>query len=184
MSFDFAQIISETIEDAIEDFASLYGFKISGSSYTSKIKRLITTLSKKNLVVVLIDEIRKRSQSIAPLQGMSAIESTLSDISRLDRIHLAVLMFQTGYLTIRGYNPEQDAYTLDFPNKEVKKSFFNSLLQECAEVEPLEITRFAKELKKNLESFDLSTFIRKMNSHFLHIFRKLCGIRHSGRNRD
>ena len=52
--FDFAQIISETpqdfksgLEDAIEDVSKAYGIAISGSSYTSKIKRLVTTLSKK-----------------------------------------------------------------------------------------------------------------------------------------
>ncbi len=86
----------------------------------------------------LIDEARKHPQSVVPLRGTSALKSTLSDISRLDRIHLAALMFQTGYLTIRGYNSEENSYDLDFPNKEVKEAFFNSLLQEFAEVDPLE----------------------------------------------
>jgi len=88
----------------------------------------------------LIDEAKKHPQSVVPLRGTCALKSTLSDISRLDRIHLAALMFQTGYLTIRGYNSEENSYDLDFPNKEVKEAFFNSLLQEFAEVDPLEVT--------------------------------------------
>ena len=39
------------------------------------------------------------------------------------------LMYQTGYLTISGYNSEFQTYTLDYPNEEVKKGFLNSLSQ-------------------------------------------------------
>ena len=39
------------------------------------------------------------------------------------------LMYQTGYLTIRSYNPEFYTYTLDYPNEEVKRGFLNSLSQ-------------------------------------------------------
>ena len=39
------------------------------------------------------------------------------------------LMYQTGYLTIKDYNPEQYSYTLDYPNQEVKRGFFDSLSQ-------------------------------------------------------
>ena len=37
------------------------------------------------------------------------------------------LMYQTGYLTIKGYNREQFTYTLDYPNLEVKRGFLSSL---------------------------------------------------------
>ncbi|MCB1073602.1 MAG: AAA family ATPase [Chlamydiia bacterium] len=114
----------------------------------------------------LIDEAKKHPQSVVPLSGTSALKSTLSDISKLDRIHLAALMFQTGYLTINGYNPEENSYDLDFPNKEVKEAFFNSLLQEFTEVDPLEVTRAAKEIKQDLHKLDLNAFFSKMNVHF------------------
>ena len=39
------------------------------------------------------------------------------------------LMYQSGYLTISGYNPEFQTYTLDYPNEEVKRGFMNSLSQ-------------------------------------------------------
>ena len=39
------------------------------------------------------------------------------------------LMYQTGYLTITGYNERFNAYTLDYPNEEVKAGFLNSLSQ-------------------------------------------------------
>ena len=39
------------------------------------------------------------------------------------------LMYQTGYLTITGYNERFRTYTLDYPNEEVKSGFLNSLSQ-------------------------------------------------------
>ncbi len=37
------------------------------------------------------------------------------------------LMYQTGYLAIKGYNREQFTYTLDYPDLEVKRGFLSSL---------------------------------------------------------
>ena len=123
----------------------------------------------------LIDEAKKHPQSVVPLSGTSALKSTLSDISKVDRINLSALMYQTGYLTIRGYNPEENSYDLDFPNREVKEAFFNSLLQEFTEVDPLEVTRASQAIREDLQKFDLKAFFEKMNLHFAkmpyHIFQ-------------
>ena len=39
------------------------------------------------------------------------------------------LMYQTGYLTIKGYDERFNSYYLDYPNEEVKAGFLNSLSQ-------------------------------------------------------
>ncbi len=39
------------------------------------------------------------------------------------------LMYQSGYLTIKDYDPEFRTYTLDYPNEEVRSGFLNSLSQ-------------------------------------------------------
>lgn len=38
------------------------------------------------------------------------------------------LFYQSGYLTIKGYDEQFEEYTLSFPNEEVKYGFFNSLV--------------------------------------------------------
>lgn len=38
------------------------------------------------------------------------------------------LLFQSGYLTIKGYDPEFREYTLGYPNREVKEALRNSLI--------------------------------------------------------
>ena len=38
------------------------------------------------------------------------------------------LLYQSGYLTIKGYDRIRDLYTLDFPNAEVKVGFMDNFL--------------------------------------------------------
>ncbi len=38
------------------------------------------------------------------------------------------LLYQSGYITIKGYDPETDLYHLDIPNKEIRVGLFRSLL--------------------------------------------------------
>ena len=51
-------------------------------------------------------------------------------LSSTDTMHsnLTAVMFQTGYLTIKGYNAAEDEYTLGIPNREVARGFFRCLL--------------------------------------------------------
>ena len=48
---------------------------------------------------------------------------------------LKPLMWQTGYLTIRAYDDANRRYELDFPNREVREAFFESLVHEFAELD-------------------------------------------------
>jgi hypothetical protein len=61
--FDLAKLSSQTperldagLQEILEDLAQLYELPIRGSSYQSMLSRLVTELSKKGPVVVLVDE--------------------------------------------------------------------------------------------------------------------------------
>ena len=47
---------------------------------------------------------------------------------KVSKSFLKCFMFQAGYLTIKDFNPDINAYYFDFPNKEVRKSFTDGLL--------------------------------------------------------
>lgn len=111
----------------------------------------------------LIDQVRKHPESALPLREAVSDESQLSDISRLDEIDLVALMFQTGYLTISGYDTHQDYFSLDFPNEEVKQAFFSSLIKDFGGINPVEISRDAKELFKEFETLQLEAFFDRIN---------------------
>ncbi len=48
---------------------------------------------------------------------------------------LTPLLYQSGYLTIKDYDPEVDIYTLDIPNREISVGLFDSLLPGYLESE-------------------------------------------------
>ena len=96
----------------------------------------------------LIDELKKHSESMVSLDGTTATEEGLMDISRLDQIDLTALMYQTGYFTIKGYNSISKRYQLGLPNEEVRSAFINSLVQNFASITNL---RSSRESVKALE---------------------------------
>ena len=50
------------------------------------------------------------------------------DSYRADVNDVVPILYHTGYLTIKDYDPETDVYRLGFPNSEVRYGFFENLL--------------------------------------------------------
>ena len=67
------------------------------------------------------------------------------------------LMYQAGYLTIRGFNPDFFTYNLDYPNEEVKRGFMHSLSQLFAPAlidGELSVYQFVRDVRSgNTEAF-------------------------------
>ena len=119
----------------------------------------------------LVEELKKRPQEVTSLSQMLATQKDLSDISKITRITLPALLFQTGYFTIQNYNVKLNAYQLDFPNKEVREALFGSILEELAEgeLQSLEVSRMAKKLQESLSTLALETFVEIINDYFAKI---------------
>lgn len=62
------------------------------------------------------------------LEGARRSQDKLSDISDISR-DIVPLLYQAGYLTIKGYEPESRNYILGFPNHEVSQGFWNSMAE-------------------------------------------------------
>ena len=76
------------------------------------------------------------------------------------------VIYQSGYLTIKGYDQLFGTYRLGFPNREVEEGFVNFLLPFYANVSkvesPFEIQKFVREI----ESGDTNSFFRRLQSFF------------------
>lgn len=72
----------------------------------------------------LLEVLNVNTYPIQNLEGCKATENMLNgaDIFLSDPIPF---FFQTGYLTIKGYDKEFNQYTLGFPNREVRESFYD-----------------------------------------------------------
>ena len=108
----------------------------------------------------LIDQVKNRPQSIIPLSGTTLSKARLSNISEVTQIDLATLMFQTGYLTIIAYNSVTNNYTLGFPNKEVKKAFFETLIQHFAKIN----ASLSSECQSALDTHNIDLFFHKIQA--------------------
>ena len=51
------------------------------------------------------------------------LESSAFSSYDIDKLKLEALLYQTGYVTIKDYDPDSTLYTLSYPNKEVRSSF-------------------------------------------------------------
>lgn len=82
--------------------------------------------------------IKKLSDSSMPLarisEGVEATEDEMVNYTA-ENDNPIPLFYQTGYLTICGYNPEFELYSLKFPNDEVKYGFLNSLVPFCSRIQ-------------------------------------------------
>ncbi len=76
----------------------------------------------------------------------------------IDKIPLANLLFQTGYLTIENYAPDTQTYKLAYPNNEVRESFEECLLGDFLSLDRTTIDLYQARLKTAIESQDIDAF--------------------------
>lgn len=55
------------------------------------------------------------------------VSEEMFDVCDLDSIDIATLLYQSGYLTLKSYDPSTRSYSLGFPNIEVQHSFLYHL---------------------------------------------------------
>jgi len=79
------------------------------------------------------------------------------------------LLFQTGYVTIADYDPENEVYRLDYPNREVRQSFMQSLVAEFAHIETEREAGYRVQMLEALNSGDLDAFFEVMAVFFANI---------------
>ncbi len=88
------------------------------------------------------------------------------DIENLDVI---AIMFQTGYLTIESIDYDFGIYTLVFPNKEVRQSYIEMLLDEYVKARDVNSLVIVRDITRALENKELD----KLKSIFNTVFKSI-----------
>ena len=113
----------------------------------------------------LIKKLRASTMSYMDLSnGIEATAQELQDY-RNDNPDPVPLFYQTGYLTIKGYDREFGVYLLKYPNDEVKYAFINSLVPAVLDIQSssaLDVVSFARDIKKG----DIESVMRRFKSLF------------------
>ncbi|HCW22331.1 MAG TPA: AAA family ATPase, partial [Lachnospiraceae bacterium] len=118
---------------------------------------------------ILIKKLRQSKMPVYQLtDGVTAKESVLKDY-RVDDPDPVPLFYQSGYLTICGYDRRFKNYKLRFPNDEVKYGFLDSLANDVFGVKSRENPLTLDRLIIDLESGDLNSFFKGLQALFASI---------------
>ncbi|MBM6720993.1 ATP-binding protein [Bacteroides gallinaceum] len=76
------------------------------------------------------------------------------------------VIYQSGYLTIKGYNPRFKTYRLGFPNKEVEEGFMNFLIPYYTPIKKEKTAFSIENFVEEIERGDINSFFRRLQSFF------------------
>ena len=102
------------------------------------------------------------------LRRMAHEETSISVLNSIDSAsdNPIPVIYQSGYLTIKGYDEEFGIYSLGFPNREVEEGFIKFLLPFYANTNAVEsefeIQKFVREIRIG----DYDSFFRRLQSFF------------------
>ena len=77
-----------------------------------------------------------------------------------------VMFYQTGYLTIKGYDREFGSYSLGFPNREVEQSFLNFLLPRYTGNTDNRSSAYIEYFVRDLRKGDIESFLNRLKIFF------------------
>jgi Holliday junction resolvase-like predicted endonuclease len=111
----------------------------------------------------LIEQIKKKDDLELLVETKIVSERTLRGNSNYANVNSVALLFQTGYLTIKKKErvEEEQEYTIDFPNYEVRSAFLCDLLEAYTGKDIIEVQILRTKLIKALRSKD-STFLEEV----------------------
>jgi len=107
--------------------------------------------------------IRERNYPVQTLEKGAEIGLRLEENHDSEQIDLITLLFQTGYLTISSYDEPSQTFVLNFPNEEVRQSFYNHLSREFIGMESSLIRPILKELKQHIHMRNWDDFFQGIN---------------------
>ena len=117
---------------------------------------------------MLVDMLKKTDYDLRQLDGIEVPAAALTDY-RADFHNPVPIIYQSGYLTIKGYDPIKNFFILDYPNAEVEYGWLNFItpyytpLSES--IAPFYIGKFWDELRAG----DVDAFMERLRAFFADI---------------
>ena len=114
----------------------------------------------------LIEMMRKFGVQPSQVGPMEAFASDF-DAPTESMTSLVPLLYQSGYLTIKGYNRMLSAYTLDIPNKEIRIGLLKSLLPHYVNANTIQTSQVLMRMYECLMKDDLDGMLRLLQQYLL-----------------
>lgn len=113
----------------------------------------------------LVELLKRTNYDLYDMANTETDADVLNSIDSTSRNPIPVI-YQSGYLTIKDYEPEFKIYRLGFPNQEVEEGFMKYLLPFYTNIQasksPFEIGHFVREVRAG----DYDAFFHRLQSFF------------------
>ena len=113
----------------------------------------------------LMKMIKEKRYTAFDIEKKTIFENELNKYE-ITNISLVPLLFQTGYLTIKNYNSLRQIIILDYPNREVERSFIIHLLAELNDGQIDKASSTLVQLIETLDNNEIEKFIELINIVF------------------
>ena len=116
----------------------------------------------------LVELLKKSRYDLRNLTEEQTTADVLGSVDTMDENPVPVL-YQSGYLTIKGYDKRFGLYRLGFPNGEVERGFMSFLLPHYAKVGKSESIFQISLFMRDVEGGDIDGFMRRLQGFFADI---------------
>jgi hypothetical protein len=113
----------------------------------------------------LVYLLKKHNYNLEEMASAVVDESVLNSIDPQSKNPIPVI-YQSGYLTIAGYNPTYDVYTLGIPNKEVEDGFFKYLLPYYTPISESQSAFYIMNFIEDIKAGRIDDFMHRLSSLF------------------
>jgi hypothetical protein len=120
------------------------------------------------LPTFLADFLKKEYRTFDP-EHLSIKSNILQGLFDIGAMPLKALMFQAGYLTIANYDKERDVYELNFPNREVRGSFQDYLLEAFTQLDTARARELSETLWTAFSRFNIEDIVDTIRQLFAHV---------------
>lgn len=114
---------------------------------------------------LLAEQLKRIDADLSKVLNITCGQNQLEGLD-IDDISPISLLYQTGYLTIKDYDYEEQLYTLGLPNQEVRQGFLEFLLPLYTRLNSAETRIFIFELRKEINEGRIDDFMKRLQSLF------------------
>jgi hypothetical protein len=113
----------------------------------------------------LVETMLRNDYSLEHLTNEEVSSQLLSSVDS-DELSPIPLIYQSGYLTIKGYDEEFGIYRLGFPNKEVQEGFTKYLVPYYSPIQKGQESFFISNFVKDIREGNPEAFMKRLESLF------------------
>lgn len=116
----------------------------------------------------LVNIMRKFHTDLTEIDGSKAMQEDF-DAPTENMHNVLPLFYQSGYLTIKDYNPRSGMYTLGYPNEEVKVGLMRILIPFYVQSDPVPASNACWDISEALMDGDIDKALAAARSYFASI---------------